>query len=378
VAADGGRGEGRLPPVETGVDEPAEEQRLLELAVALRQQLSQDIARSASGLGDLRLDGDVDLTNAVVRVMELIKVAALLSRPTGASTDDAIDAINSQLGAIASPLQRELLASSDLDELVRSGKSIEPARVDEPSLHGFLPRRGDGIALSASGIATYLACPLQYKFGSVLRVPRGQTVQQRFGIAVHQAIERYHAAGGGPLPRLLGLLDGAWRRGGLGSDEESMEFRAKADHALRAYHARLQVERAEPVWVERSFNFNLGRHSLRGRVDRVDRLPDGGYELIDIKTGPPRDAASLTRDVQLALYSVAAREAWQLEATLRSYYYVLDDVKVQLPAGVDAAWVTDTVAEVGAGIESEQFEPTPSAQACGWCDFRLACPAAER
>ena len=42
-----------------------------------------------------------------------------------------------------------------------------------------------------------------------------------------------------------------------------MEFRAKADHALRAYHARLQVERAEPVWVERSFNFNLGRHSLR-------------------------------------------------------------------------------------------------------------------
>ena len=70
--------------------------------------------------------------------------------------------------------------------------------------------------------------------------------------------------------------------------------------------------------------------------------------------------------------------AWRIEPTLRSYYYVLDDHKVQLPAGVDAGWVTDTVEEVGAAIEAERFEPTPGAKACGWCDFRLACPAAER
>ncbi|MDO9352917.1 MAG: PD-(D/E)XK nuclease family protein, partial [Solirubrobacteraceae bacterium] len=94
--------------------------------------------------------------------------------------------------------------------------------------------------------------------------------------------------------------------------------------------------------------------------------------------GPPRDAADLQRDVQLALYDLAARDAWKLEPTLRSYYYVLDDHKVQLPSGVDAAWVTDTVEQVGAGIEAEQFAPTPSAKACGWCDFQLACPAAER
>ncbi len=126
------------------------------------------------------------------------------------------------------------------------------------------------------------------------------------------------------------------------------------------------------------FEFRIGRHALRGRVDRVDRLPDGGYELIDVKTGPPREPSELQRDVQLALYDLAAREAWRIEPSLRSYYYVLDDRKVQLPAGVDADWVTQTVDEVGAGIEAEQFAPTPSDRACGWCDFRLACPAAER
>lgn len=356
-----------------------EEEQLLEAASALRDLLSHDIARAAAGIDDLRLDGDVDLTNAVVRVLELIKVAALLGRDTEARPlGEAIDQINHQLGMVTSPMQRELLATSDLDARLLAGDRIQPEAVPEPSMAAFLPRRGEGIALSATDIATYLACPLQYKFGRVLKVPRPQTVQQRFGIAVHQAIERYHAAGGGALPKLLALLDTAWRTGGLGHDEAQLQFRGRAERALRDYHARLALDPGEPVWVERPFDFRIGRHALRGRVDRVDRLPDGGYELIDIKTGPPRDAAELERDVQLALYDLAARDAWRIEPTLRSYYYVLDDQKVQLQAGVNAGWVTETVEQVGAEIEAEHFEPTPSAKACGWCDFRLACPAAER
>lgn len=356
-----------------------EEEQLLEAAGALRDLLSHDVARAAAGIDDLRLDGDVDLTNAVVRVLELVKVAALLGRDTEARPlGEAIDQINHQLGMVTSPMQRELLATSDLDARLLAGERIRPEAAPEPSMAAFLPRRGEGIALSATDIATYLMCPLQYKFGRVLKVPRPQTVQQRFGIAVHQAIERYHAAGGGALPKLLGLLDTAWRTGGLGADEAQLQFRGRAERALRDYHARLALDPGEPVWVERPFDFRIGRHALRGRVDRVDRLPDGGYELIDVKTGPPRDAADLARDVQLALYDLAARDAWRIEPTLRSYYYVLDDLKVQLPAGVNADWVTGTVEEVGAGIEAEQFEPTPSPKACGWCDFRLACPAAER
>ena len=46
----------------------------------------------------------------------------------------------------------------------------------------------------------------------------------------------------------------------------------------------------------------------------VDRLADGAYELIDYKTGRPKRAADLREDVQLALYSIAATRAWDLEA----------------------------------------------------------------
>ena len=131
------------------------------------------------------------------------------------------------------------------------------------------------------------------------------------------------------------------------------------------------------MWFERQFTFKLGRHLLRGRVDRVDRLPGGEYELIDYKTGRPKRADQLADDVQLSLYAVGAREAWQLDASQGAYYYVLDDQKVAVP-GDRAEWVCDVATEVAEGIQSQGFEPTPSYSACSMCDYRLVCPAAER
>jgi DNA helicase-2/ATP-dependent DNA helicase PcrA len=213
----------------------------------------------------------------------------------------------------------------------------------------------------------------------VLRVPQEPTLNQRFGILVHQVLERYHQGAEDSLPELLTLLEGGWRRGGFGDSEEERQLREKAGAALRRYHQRVSEEPVQPVWFERAFSFRMGAHTLRGRVDRVDRLADGGHELIDYKTGRPRSAAALREDVQLSLYAVGAREAWQLEASQQSYLYVLDDEKVRVPSSeIDAAWIADTVDEVAGAILAQDFEPTPSYTACSMCDFRIACPAAER
>ena len=181
------------------------------------------------------------------------------------------------------------------------------------------------------------------------------------------------------MAELSGLLEAGWRRGGFGDSEEERQLRAKAATALQLYHERFRDEPAEPLWFERAFSFRLGPHHLRGRVDRVDRMPDGGYELIDYKTGRPKTPSQLRDDVQLSLYAVGAREAWRLEAASQSYYYVLDNEKVSVPrAEADADWLRDTVLEVGDGILAQGFEPTPSYAACSVCDYRIVCPAAER
>ncbi len=360
----------------------------LEAALALlRVELSEGVARIGGRLGELRLDTDLDISHGVVRYLELLKVSALMQRPEGQDLAEALADINGRLLAAATPLQREILQTSTLDESLLAAERGDGAHVqpigfrEEHSLTAFLPRRGSGLALSASDIETYRSCPLRYKFARVLRIPTEQTVHQRFGIVVHQVLERYHSDGGTTLAALLELLDAGWRRAGLGWEGRDGELLEKARAALRTYHARLHSQDSEPVWFERAFSFRLGPHHLRGRVDRVDRIASGGdvqYELIDYKTSRPKTTDQLRDDVQLSLYALAAREDWQLDSSRQAYYYVLDDVRVTVPRDQrDADAVREIVLEVGEGILAQDFEPTPSPAACSICDYRIVCPAAE-
>jgi RecB family exonuclease len=361
----------------------------------MREEVLASVARIGGRLGELRLDTDLDISHGVVRYLELLKLAALLQRPAGQSMPEALADINARLLAATTPLQREIFQSSTLDDTLLAGLSRQPrsetgtpapqapriGRHGEPSLGPFLPRKGIGLALSASDIETYRSCPLRYKFARVLRIPAAQTLHQRFGIAVHQVLERYHSEGGQTLAELLRLLDAGLRRGGFGERERERRLREKARVALTRYHERLREDDAQPVWFERPFAFTLGPHHLRGRVDRVDRVGEGEnetYELIDYKTSRPKTPAQLKDDVQLSLYALAARDAWELESSREAYYYVLDDRKVPVPTGERSAEaVKDMVLEVGEGILAQAFEPTPSHAACSICDYRIVCPAAE-
>ena len=401
----------------------------------MREEVLGDVARIAGRLGELRLDTELDVSHGVVRYLELVKLAALAERPAEEAGEAAVEDLNARLRVAMTPLQREIYESSPLDELLRdepsggdppggrqerqrrNARTLAIAARDEPTLEAFLPRKGDGLVLSASDVETYRGCPLRYKFARVLKIPTEQTLHQRFGIVVHQVLERFHAAAegraggsdGGPatdagaqrtgsgtqgtgsgtqgtdsgtqgtLAELLALLDVAWRRSGMGDGARERELFGKARAALTRYHERLREEPAQPQWFERQFTFDLGPHHVRGRVDRVDRLPGGGWELIDYKTGYAKTAEELSDDIQLSLYAIAAREAWGLTDTRQAYYYVLDDRKVPVPANAGSGeWVKQAVLEAGAGILAQSFEPTPSPAACGHCDYRIVCPAAER
>ncbi len=354
----------------------------------LRDEVLEGTMRAGGRLAELRLDTDLDVSHAVVRYLELLKLAALIERPDGQSLAEAVRDVNSRILQAVSAEQREIFTSSALDDYLLDAERDARRRAaavtarDDPSVETFLPTRGDGVVLSASDIDTYRTCPLKYKFARVFRIPQEPTIHQRFGIVVHQVLERFHAARdgvSGSLPELLGLLDASWRRGGFGGSEEERQLRGKAVLALTRYHDRFQSSESEPLWFERAFSFKLGPHLLRGRVDRVDRLPGGDYELIDYKTGRPKSAAQLVDDVQLSLYAVGAREAWSLDASQQAYYYVLDDQKVAVPEDrVDRfEWIQEVAMEVADGILSQGFEPTPSFAACSVCDYRLVCPAAE-
>jgi DNA helicase-2/ATP-dependent DNA helicase PcrA len=356
----------------------------------VRDEVLDTVSQVGGGLSEMRLDTHMDLNRAVARYLELIKVAALLQRPPGHALDDALRTVNELLGKVATPEQLAALDASALDEFLldtdageRRRRSAMRAR-HEPSLEAFIPRRGEGLALSATDIDAYRTCPLRYKFARVFSIPKEPTIHQRFGIVIHQVLERFHQGAGegvepgGGLGRILALFDASWRRSGFGTTDDELQLRDKAIAALTRFLERHREEAPDPVWFERSFAFRIGPHHLRGRIDRVDRLPSGGYELIDYKTGRPRSPEELRDDLQLSLYGMGAKEAWEVDPEAQSYYYVLDDRKVAVqPGPEESARVEQVVMEIGEGILDQDFEPTPSPEACGRCDYRLVCPAAE-
>src|SRR5215217_5357851 len=351
----------------------------------MRDELLDTVARVGGRLGEMRLDTYLDVDQAMSRYLELIKVAALIERAReGQPLETALAEVNEILAQCATPEQREIFEASGLDSWLRD-TGRDPAELpgstngSDASLDPFIPRRGRGLMLSASDIDTYRICPLKYKFARVFRIPQEPTIHQRFGIVMHQVLERFHTEDGGSLERLRELFEISWRRSGFGDSDDELQFRERAVEALESYWRQNEASEAEPVWFERSFAFKIGPHLLRGRVDRVDRHPDGSFELIDYKTGKAKTEDELREDVQLSVYQMGARESWRLETTAQSYFYVLTGEKVPVEhSSEELDRVRATVSEIAGGILKQRFEPTPSPDICRFCDYRIICPAAEK
>lgn len=376
-----------------GVEEEVFEEELFGPAEGLhstfrimRDELLDTVARMGGRLGEMRLDTYLDVDQAVSRYLELIKVAALIERAKeGQSLDAALPALNEILLQCATPEQREILQQSALDSWLRDTERDPAERPSaaqnggEPSLEPFIPRRGRGLMLSASDIDTYRICPLKYKFARVFRIPQEPTIHQRFGIVLHQVLERFHQQQDRSLEALMDLFYVSWRRSGFGDSDDELQFRERATQALRAYWERDRESESEAVWFERSFAFKIGPHLLRGRVDRVDRHPDGTFELIDYKTGRAKTEQELREDVQLSVYQMGARESWGLETSAQSYFYVLTGERVPVEHSEEELdRVRATVSDIAGGILKQRFEPTPSPDVCRFCDYRIICPAAEK
>ena len=88
----------------------------------------------------------------------------------------------------------------------------------------------------------------------------------------------------------------------------------------------------------------------------MDRIPGGGYEIIDYKTNrrlPPQ--AAVDQDLQLSIYYLAAKEIWGIEPERLTLYYLLPGQRmttVRTPA--DADELRRRIATVAERIEAGQ------------------------
>ncbi|HUH08564.1 MAG TPA: PD-(D/E)XK nuclease family protein [Egibacteraceae bacterium] len=309
---------------------------------------------------------------------------------------------------------------------------------------GLSPRNGmvgpaPGLTLnpetpvSPSALQDYASCPLRYFLGRVLRVTEAEqpaeeeeiTPLER-GSLVHEILARFLdevALKKGPVrpeqewsaedrERLRAIarteLDDREARGRTG---KALVWRLERERILAdlddflakdaAMRARLGVA---PAHAELAFGGTTAPVvfdpvgappvALQGRIDRLDRAPDGSrLAVIDYKTGRGRAyAKALEEDptargqlLQLPVYALAARARYGDVPVSARYWFVTANGEFR-EHGYDIdgdvlARFADAVGTVAEGIRAGRFpaRPGPSATSsrrnCAYCPYDLICPA---
>ncbi|MFY9588200.1 MAG: PD-(D/E)XK nuclease family protein [Actinomycetota bacterium] len=234
------------------------------------------------------------------------------------------------------------------------------------------------IRLSYSSISTYELCPLQYKFRYLEGKPGRRTPALGFGESLHEALRRFHAQ---PVPvapsvdTLLAYLDEAWDTAAYRSEKEERAYHAHGREVLTAYHRDNAPAFRVPVALEQRFQIDVDGVKVSGVIDRMDRHPDGSYEIVDYKTSrrlPPR--RFVESDLQLSIYYLAAWEVWGILPSRLTLYFLLPGQPMTVartPEDLDATRAR--IAEVAAGIRSGAFAPKEN-RLCDWCDYQASCP----
>lgn len=239
--------------------------------------------------------------------------------------------------------------------------------------------------VSYSALNTYETCPLKYKYQYIDKVSAEKSEAAVFGSHLHTVLQYYHSAT--PEPTLEDVLDyysTHWKSTVYDDDAIEKARFSEGLEMLKAYVSSVQPSRIQTIALEMPFQVEVridGRKEpivVTGIIDRIDKLPDGRFEIIDYKTGKTLPSQqSVDENLQLSVYWMAVRDKWpkrDMRGTVVSLYYLKHGEKIQSRRTVeDIDALKRMISGVVGNIESSHFSPSPSAL-CSYCDFRRICP----
>lgn len=258
---------------------------------------------------------------------------------------------------------------------------------------------------SYSAIETYLQCPQRYKFQEIDRIRVPKSREAIFGTLIHNTLKFMFQRE--PLfPTLDEVINyfrenwpsretlEAWSKNDpfkpVWSEEDEKTYMDEGVKMLKKFYEKNLPWNFIIVDLESRFEVPLQdektneTHILAGKIDRIDKLPDESYEIIDYKTAkrmPPQD--SLQKNLQLSLYALGLRKRWphiKIENIKVSLYFLKHGEK--LTTHLTSENIENTQHEVLDKIneiqersrQNKDFEPLPSA-ICDWCGYKPMCPA---
>ena len=235
--------------------------------------------------------------------------------------------------------------------------------------------------LSYSKVAAFETCPLKYKFRYYFKIPTPQPHAANFGSSIHNTVNAfYEQRKGGKevgLDGLKELYEEHWIGAGYESRGHEAARKKMGWETLQNFYTKEEEAGFKvPAFLERGFRLKLGNVVFSGRIDRIDQLEDGTYEVIDYKTGTSKRNINLKKDLQLSLYALACKEIFRIPISQLSLYYLEDASKASTErTEKDLAEVKAELLEVVEDMKTSDMKPTPGFH-CGFCEYRVLCHAA--
>jgi DNA helicase-2/ATP-dependent DNA helicase PcrA len=246
---------------------------------------------------------------------------------------------------------------------------------------------------SYSSLRVYDTCPLKYAFQYVYRMPPPDrpVAAFAFGTTAHAAFEaftkerRERAARGEPPPSRADLetaFRANWTPTEFGDKATEEGYQRRVATLLDNFWNGEVSNLSEALHEELDFELTLDAGDddasviINGTIDRIDRLPSGGIEVLDYKTGRAWGQKAVDESLQLSIYALACRDALGLGTPERVTLYFtesalrLSTTRTDEQLDLARAEVLARVSRMRAG----EFAATPSADACRYCDWRAMCP----
>ncbi len=244
------------------------------------------------------------------------------------------------------------------------------------------PLLGEPLRLDAHGLDDYVTCPLKFRYSHVLRIPILRHHLVIYGAALHKAIEEFFKTKlrGQALTEqdLLAAFEQAWSSEGFMSQaHEEMRLR-QGRQTLQRFFAAQQQAPELPALIEEPFRFMLDDFLVVGRLDRVDRTPEG-VVIADYKSSEVDEPAKANQ---------RARESLQLAVYALAWHTIHGELPIRVELRFLETGLTGSASPTLEGLErtrellrttakeirAMRFLPQPQEVTCRWCAYQPICP----
>jgi len=269
----------------------------------------------------------------------------------------------------------------DRDAFVAAASTETPITeiIGSPPEQAVIP---ETMSFSYSKLQQYRDCPLQFRFRHILKItdPPGPAPAAAKGIGIHAVIENLDL--NRPADEQIEeLLDQHWTPDQFESKTQAEQNKASARDLLRTYIAWQRANTNTIIAPEKRFGFTFNGREIHGYIDRIEQTPDGGYVVIDFKSGKsPSNMTkkSVPENIQLNLYAMAIRELFGELPERASLFYLADNRIIDyLPTGESIRAFSENLEEMLDSIQAGEFPARPDYQRCQWCPYGDLCEREE-